>query len=277
MWYRSLMWSWLLLTPALLAAQEPPASQHMVTLMVQVISAEGKLLDTKADPAVLLKQEAELAAAGQLLFSDHMQMTALEGHLTSCQFGKAEFLITGRNTAGGFNRGGPPGMPVYSREDLGTILSATTRVVEQGAVAELTFEQSRLNPTKPTAENMESPPPAKGIIQVKTTLVLPTNVPVVIGGMQTQVDHGPMVSTVVIATAKIGPAIPVAAAQVPLQQVQIFALQKLQALATQQFLSQVFHEDNLKFAADERTNSLVIHGTSNQLADLKDVLQQLDR
>lgn len=252
--------------------------QHMVTLTVHVISAEGQPLDPKGDASAILKAEAELAAAGKLRYSDHLRMTALEGQLSSCQFGKAEFLITGRNTAGGFNRGGPPGLPIYSREDMGTILSATTRVVEQGVVAELTFEQSRLDPVKPSAENAESaPPPSKGITQVKTTVVLPTGSPVVIGGMTTQVDHGPLVSTVILATATIGQAVPVAAAQAPLKQVQIFALQKLQAAAAQEFLNKVFAEDDLKFAADERTNALVIHGTSDQLADLKDVLQQLDR
>lgn len=260
--------------------------QHMVTLSVRVISAEGHELDPKADTATLLKTISDLESAGKLLSSMDIQLTAIEGQPANCHFGATEAIITGRNFVGGFGRtatpsgsGNIPGsVPIYSREESGTILTATTQVTEAGVMAELKFEQSKFTKTHPKGDGDEAPlPPAKEVLAVQTRILLPENQPVVVGGVLTKVDGEKTIASVMIATAKVGLPVSIKSADASPQLMRVFALQKLEAGTTQEFLQKIFQEDDLKLVADHRTNSLVVRGPEKQLENLGDLIQQLDR
>lgn len=275
------IWGCLLTLTNLATADD---QKHIVSLTLHVISAEGVELDPQADASAILKAESDWAAAGKLLSAMDIQLTAIEGQLASCHFGTTESIMTGRNYMGGFSRTAPGGpgvansVPVYTREQAGTIFSATTEVTAAGVMADLTFEQSKFVKPAPQGESQDALVlPEKETSVVKTRVLLPENQPIVIGGVLTKVVKEKSISSVMIATAKVGAAVPVKSAQVSPKLLQVFALQKLKAKPTQEFLSQIFAEDELRFSTDERTNSLVAYGTTEQLAGLKSVLQQLDQ
>lgn len=192
-----------------LRAEEPPAAGKVVQLEIVLATAsvpsEGAAAGERPAGPAMLEQIDAWSKAGKLTHLTRIKVHTLEQSAAEFQFSEVVPLITGRTVFPG-GRGGNPMMqqqPTFSREEAGTLISATSRVEEAGTIlVELKVEQSRFEPQpgQPQAEGEKDfpLPPSKKVQTGRTTVRLKDGVPEVVGGFTSATGDGTTQSVVVL-------------------------------------------------------------------------------
>lgn len=191
-----------------LRAEEPPAAGKVVQLEIVLATAavpsEGAAAAERPAGKAMLEQIEAWTKAGKLTNLTRIKAHTLEQSTAEFQFSEVVPLITGRSVFPG-GRGGNPMMqqPTFTREEAGTLISATSRVEEAGTIlVELKVEQSRFEPLagQPQAEGEKDfpLPPSKKVQTGRTTVRLKDGVPEVVGGFTSSTSDGTTQSVVVL-------------------------------------------------------------------------------
>lgn len=156
-------------------------------------SAGDDASDPAADKILQLEKQGKLAALTRV------RLTTLENVSGMVQFGERVGVATGRTFTAGPRGGGgadgpggpggaraePFGATSYTYQNMGTLVTATPRVEDDGSIVlELMVEQSRLadQPPMPEGERPSFSPGRTVVITSKTTLRVPPGKSVVTGG-----------------------------------------------------------------------------------------------
>jgi type II secretory pathway component GspD/PulD (secretin) len=191
-----------------LRAEEPPAAGKVVQLEIvlataSVPSEEAAAAERPAGKEALAQIEA-WSKAGKLTHLTRIKVHTLEQSAAEFQFSEVVPLITGRTVFPG-GRGGNPMVqqPTFTREEAGTLISATPRVEESGTILVfLKVEQSRFEtqPAQPQSEGEKDfpLPPSKEMQTCQTTVRIKDGVPEVVGGFTSSTIDGTTQSVVVL-------------------------------------------------------------------------------
>jgi type II secretory pathway component GspD/PulD (secretin) len=258
---------------------------QMVAFTVTIATGSDAKLTGQQEPAELAQAVAALEQQGALTHISRMRFSTLEEQDVQFQFGETTSVITGR-TFGFGSRGGQTGQPgaggpqsvaSYQQEQTGTMVRATTRVVDAGVVAEFSLEQSRFDKSRPAGEDPPVTPPEKAMTHVKTTVLIPRNETVLLGGFE-RTGNGVIQRTVVLVTANVsGP--PVAAAAVrngKPRELRIFALKHADCDAMQTLLTELLAQRELTVAIDARTNAVLVQADPETMSVVEAVLLRMD-
>lgn len=194
-----------------LCAEGPAVGGKTVQLEIVLATAdvplEGAVTQERPTGPAMLAQIEQGAKGGKLKHLSRVRLQTLENLPTQIQFSESVWIATGRNFQGA--RGGPPVMQAtYTREEAGTLVSATSRIEGGGMVlVELTVEQSRFEPAaasaEPADENGSFVPPVKKKMQTgRTTIRLKDGVPEIVGGYTISAGDG-TTQSVVLLTAHV--------------------------------------------------------------------------
>jgi type II secretory pathway component GspD/PulD (secretin) len=263
---------------------QPPAasSGHMVTIEVVIAELAGQDPVT-LDPADNLSERLrELETAGKVAAVSRLRLATLDGEEARVQQGETVPVVAGvasfsRQRAGG----GEPALAYnYQLESIGTLVSVRTQVQEDGSVvASLTVEKTRLGP-QPAGESAEArtpTPPKRLTLQSHSTARIPAGGTVIVGGSQAGGEGG-NTQALILVSAQVTQLQPAAAAGAQNDhQLQIFALQHARAAETAKLLINLFDQEPLTVAADERTNSLIVKARPAQQEVIQAILLRLDR
>lgn len=191
-----------------LSAEEPPAAGKVVQLEIVLATAavpsEGAAAAERPAGKAMLEQIEAWSKAGKLTHLTRIKVLTLEQNSAEFQFSEVVPLITGRTVFPG-GRGGNPMVqqPTFTREEAGTLISATPRVEESGTILVfLKVEQSRFEtqPAQPQAEGEKDfpLPPSKEMQTCQTTVRIEDGVPEVVGGFATSAGRAATQSVVVL-------------------------------------------------------------------------------
>lgn len=261
-----LAWGWL----AVAAAEDAPS--RFVTLEVVVADlAEGAAAPPTA--AAILEMEK----AGKLSGFARFRLTALEDQQASVQFGERVPLQSGR-----VFRGGGDAQNSYTYVQVGTLVSAVSRVESDGAVVtQLKLERSGVAPQKPgeAADPNAFTPQVTVTLNVQTTVRVKPGEPLVVSGRQlSSVKEAAQTWVVLTASASAAPAgdKKAAANASDEPQLKIVQLRHAAAPALANVLGGVFAKERVNIAVDERTNSLLLRGSTTALEAMLAVISRLD-
>jgi hypothetical protein len=278
---RMLVWCGCLLCGStVVTAAEAP---RMVTLSVTIATGSDAKLAKLGEAVAVAATVAELEQAGQLSHITRLQFSALEEQAVQFQFGESTSVITGRTFGPFAGRGSAPGgqgspqsVANYVREQTGTLVTATAKVIDSGVLAELAVEQTRFDKAKPAEENeLNVAPPAKGTLVAKSTVTISPDAPVLLGGFTTTTEGGTE-TTVVLVTAKASGGQVAAAAVPPNAPIsRAFSLQRLDVDALRKTLESLLPPGKHNAIVDARTNSLVVTADATMLEMIEELLEKL--
>ncbi|MDZ4687069.1 MAG: secretin N-terminal domain-containing protein [Planctomycetaceae bacterium] len=277
--------SGLLCGSALCLGAEPP---RVVTLSVTIASGSDARLGLAHDPQALAKAVAELEAANGLSHLARIKFSAVEEQQSHVQFGESVSVIAGRTFGFGGSRGtapggpgnppgsgGPTSIPNFQQQQTGTMVMATARVVESGVLAEFSVEQTRIDKARPAAEDPQAAPPSKPMLMVKSSVTIPRDGTVLLGGFERTADDVTERTVVLVSATASGP--PAGAAGAEKQQIlQMFSLKRLDGGSVQKTLEEMLVNQPVRIALDARTNSLAVLADKDTLAEIKTLIQTLD-
>jgi hypothetical protein len=259
---------------------------QMVAFTVTIATGSDAKLASQQEAGELTQIVAGLEKEGALTHISRMRFSTLEEQEVQFQFGETTSVVTGRTFGFGGSRGGPAGQPggggpqsvaSYQQEQTGTMVRTTARVVDAGVVAEFSLEQSRFDRSRPAAEDPPMTPPEKAVTHVKTTVLIPRNESVLLGGFE-RTGNGVAHRTVVLVTANVtGP--PVAAAAIrngKPRELRVFALKHADCGAMQSLLGELLAQRELTVAVDPRTNTVLVQADSDTMSVVEAILLRLD-
>jgi hypothetical protein len=173
-------------------AAVPPGDgvfEFELTLIELTLPADAPHGGLEVSPADLLAGEP---AVGEIVSRQNWKLRLLEGQQGRMQNGAEQSVVSGMTFGPGGGRGGggpgEMGRASYSREQFGSMLSATASMRDGGQVAvEFAFEQTRLDPG---ADDGELPSPPKTTLVTTSTVILAPGVPTLLGGTATQSGSG---------------------------------------------------------------------------------------
>jgi type II secretory pathway component GspD/PulD (secretin) len=212
----------------------------------------------------------ELETAGDIASITRIHLAAIEENRAMVQIGERRPVVTGRAAFAGRAPGVVEGPVSYSLENMGTLVSATSRVTEEGAVvAEMTVE--RTHPALTAAKGTETEVGRQRTITNVTrgTVLIPPGKWVVLSGAQSSAEEE-SAQTLVLVSAKAGESPGGASA------VKIFSLKNAQAPDLAKVLSVVASDKSVRIAVDARTNSLIAAGSASELAAIEALVLRLD-
>jgi type II secretory pathway component GspD/PulD (secretin) len=242
---------------------------------------EGASAPSAADLAKLHKQ-------GKLERVVRAQLASVDGNPARVQIGERVPVATARNV-GGFGRGGAPpeGRAVsysYTIESIGTLINATTRIEDGGAVlVDLQVERSQLaSSDRPPDEAADAVGRQKTVsLTSQSTLRLKPGEPAIAEAWQS--SSGQETSGVfIVVTAQVeagGPRRAAAAAADGIPQLRVFALRNAKAGNAQRILTNVLAEklgDKARTGVDEATNSVIVYATPQQQEIVGELFRMLD-
>lgn len=263
------------------AVAPPTQDARPVQLEIAILN-----VSSGENPALRLNEEQQLArlerleAEGKLAGIQRLKLNLVANQPSQLQTGETVQIVVGRtrppgtdpNTRGGF--GGPPSEMTRSQQ-IGTMLQATARPTDSGAVVEIKLERTGFNAPRPQAAPDAPPPeaPRTNQMNVSTTVALREGQNQIIGGMQSSKDGDKTIEEAwVLAKVKVGPADKPAAAQL-----RIFQLQNIAANEAVKVISTVFDHPGVRAVADVRTNQLlVVSAPSDLVQEIEAVLMRLD-
>jgi hypothetical protein len=264
-----------------LAADEP----RLIHFTVTIASAANDKLRPEMDAKEIVKTIGELEKSNELASLTRLRFAAIEQEMAKFQFGETVPIITGRTSAGG--RGGPGtpgggfpgGAPAFggqsvsfSRGQVGTVIGAVARVVDGGVVAQLEIEQTRQDAPPP---GDDSPiPPKSATLSFKSAVRIPVGETALLAGLQERAANE-IKRTVILVSATL-PDGAAKGARVD-GELKIFALKQIRADGLRDVLMQLFPDTPLTLAADERSNTLVVRGTHEQLEIIEALSLRLDQ
>ena len=276
----------------LLAGEEKPASTGRM-VSVEVVIAQ--LADGKNEAGLNLysgdkiaARIAELDKQGQISQLTRMRVSTLDQQQAHLQFGQRTPVATGRTRAGGFRRGadGNPaagGQAVstsYTLENVGTMIGVTPHVEEDGTVSlKLELTKSQIEPAaagEAGADATDVPPSRTATLQSRSTVRLRSGQTAVVGQSQSS-TKGESGQTVILVTAHVADApahVPRAALR---QEIKIFALKYLQAQESATLLTSLFKDAAMQIEANSRTNSVLVRGPQETMAEITAILSKLDQ
>jgi type II secretory pathway component GspD/PulD (secretin) len=258
----------------------------MVAFTVTIATGSDAKLASQQEPAELAQAVAALEQQGALTHISRMRFSTLEEQDVQFQFGETTSVIIGRtfgfggsrgSPAGQAGAGGPQSIANYQQEQTGTMVRATARVVDAGVMAEFSLEQSRFDKSRPVAEDSPVTPPEKAVTHVKTTILIPRNETVLLGGFE-RTGNGVTQRTVVLVAANVtGPAVAAAAIRngKP-RELRVFALKHADCGAMQTLLAELLAPRELTVAVDARTNAVLVQADSETMSVVEAVLLRMD-
>jgi len=256
---------------------EPP---RMITFTVTIATWKEARLAKPDDPAAVAAAVAEMEKTGALSHLTRLKFSTLENQQAQFQFGESVSVVTGRNFGGFGGRGnvpgagGPPSVATFQREQTGTIVNATARVVESGVLAELMIEQTRFDQSKPAAEDPTSAPPSKPTLSIRATATIPREAPLILGAFDTTTEGKSETTAVLVTAAASSP--PQAAAAVDRPIIQVFSLQHVDGGALRKTLDELFPQRDFETAVDERSNTLLVKAGPETLDTIAAIILRLD-
>ncbi len=171
----------------------------------------------------------------------------------------------------------------YQMMNVGTLVSATPRVDDRGSVIlELKAEQSRLADVPQRDGDIPGEAWAQRqrtiSLTTQSTLRLTPGEPALVESFQTSGDNKSSGEFIVV-TAHLddSPASRRAAADAPVAETRIFALNSANARDAVKVLQQLFAGMPVRLSVDERTNSVLAHGQRGKIEEMEAILQRLDQ
>jgi type II secretory pathway component GspD/PulD (secretin) len=246
---------------------DPPAGQ-VVQLELLIADTTGPIAGDVTAAAIL-----EMETKGQLASGARIRLTTLEQQEAQVHFGERVPVPIGRV----FRGGDRAAETTYNTENTGTLLQATTRVEQDGSIiAQVTVDQTRLAPSKPTPRDE----PAPGIelrrteqISTRTTVRLTSGKPVIIGSRDASTG-GEGAQTYLVLTATLPE--PKAAAAAPAVQLKVVPLTNARASEVARIVTEALPREPFKVGVDERTNSLLVTGEAAALETVLALVALLD-
>lgn len=252
-------------------ADEPKAGQ-VVSLDVLLADVSGAAL---GDGEITAAKVLELEKQGKLDAAARIKLSILENMPGVANFSESAPVATARQDFGG-GRGGN----AYSMQNHGTTVQATARVEQDGTIVlELQAERSRLVANRPAGEEAGAanvPATKTTQIRVNTTTRVSSGKPTIVGSQAAGVGKD-AIHTYVVLTASVpegGKA--GAAAPAPAAITKIFALSHARAAEMVKTLRAVLEGQRITIVADERSNSLILHGTEEALHAATALIARLD-
>jgi type II secretory pathway component GspD/PulD (secretin) len=284
----------LILTTATCADEKDIVAGKLVSIDVAIIElaapAErvGGLEGEAADKFVA--RLLELEVQGKLAALTRVRLSTIEEQTASVQFGENAAVVSGRNTMPARTREGAPGIantPVFTRQQFGTVVSATPRVEEDGAILiELQVEKSglakdaRVPGNAATEEN--APLPRSVMINTRTTFRVQNGQTVIAAAMHAASDKD-TTQTVILVTARTKALDgrgttkrESKSRESDARSIKIFHLRFTDARGVVDVLEKLMMDKMLTIAADQRTNSLIVNGAADQLTTIAAILIALD-
>lgn len=263
-----------------LLADEP----RLIHFTVTIASASNDKLRPEMDAKEIVKTVGELEKSGELSSLTRLRFAAIEQESAKFQFGETLPTVSSRTssrdrgTTGGFPGGGSPfgdrfsGQSVsFSRTQVGTNIGAVARVVDGGILAQLEIEQTRQDPQ---SAGDDPAPPKSATLSFKSGIRIPAGETVMLAGLQERAANDTR-RTVVLVSASL-PDGAAKGARVD-GELKIFALKQIRADGLRDVLMQLFPDTPLTLAADERSNTLVVRGTHEQLEVIEALALRLDQ
>lgn len=224
-------------------------------------------------PDKVLPKLKELEAAGEIGALSRFHLSSVELTPARLQIGEQRPFVSSRGGFGGRAPGVVEAPVSYTFQNVGTIVTALSRVTDEGAVlAEIAVEKSR--PALTLAKATE--PPDIGRARVTTTntqatVLIPPGQWVVLGGAQGSTEEESS-QTIILVSAKA--AEPASA----LPQLKIFSLKNAKVGVLSKILPLVVADiARVRIAIDERTNSLIVSGPKSDLEVVESLVMELDR
>ncbi|MFO0903361.1 MAG: hypothetical protein U0939_10195 [Pirellulales bacterium] len=193
----------------------PPAGARMVAVEFQLIDLPSEAVEMNGQASELTAaQIVELVKANKALAVSRLKLNAIEGFASEVQFGERVSTVVGRTLAGPRGGGGGFGETTNIQfENLGFMASVVPKIMADRSIAlAITFERSRVAPTRspaapppppspatPPAPAPFTPPPKNDQIRVKSSAVVKPNEPTLLASRSSGGDQG--VTTVVIVSA----------------------------------------------------------------------------
>ncbi len=286
--------TFLFLVPALSAGDLATLAGQSVSVEVLLIESPpgGERIesDEVTDPAAILARARELQTQKKPVTITRVRLTTLEDVAATVQTGETAAVETGRQFRGG-PRGdtqGFPMIPVFSHQQFGTVVSATPRIEEEGTILlELSLERSavaRAPSSDDRAKNPADPPVVPRTVTLKTqaTLRLNEGETRLVQGIDFT-SEGNSTETVVLVTARfvqnakrpMGQNPPAGAGRAP--QLRIYRLRTVDPQSAKLTISELLPQSRISMAVDERTNSLIVNGSSKDLSVIGELIDELDQ
>jgi type II secretory pathway component GspD/PulD (secretin) len=262
----------LLATATSLQGQEAKAGTTIqLDLLVADVSAAA-LGEGEVTAAKLL----DLSQKGKLDSAARIRLSVLEDQQASAHFSEAVPVESGR-TFGQGGQGGPRSVPTYITQNFGTRVDLTARVEQDGMIVlQLQAERTRLIANRPAGEEAGAANIAARTTQarVQTTTRAKSGTPAIVGSQQSSVGNE-TIHTYFVLTSSVPEGGKTAEAAPPLV-TKVFALSHARASEMAKTLLPILEGQRITLAADERTNSLIVHGSADVLDVASALISRLD-
>jgi len=283
------------------------ASSQLVTIEVLMVQVAASGEAAKAQPVPSASTIIDLDKQGKLDRTVRIRMATVEHQQATVQVGERVPVAISRASVGrgrgGFGgavreparepaRDAPPrDAPAddsaftysYQMMNVGTLVSATPRVDDRGSVIlELKAEQSRLADVPQRDGDIPGEAWAQRqrtiSLTTQSTLRLTPGEPALVDAFQTSGDNKSSGEFIVV-TAHLDDSPPArrAAADAPVAETRIFALNSANARDAVKVLQQLFAGMPVRLSVDERTNSVLAHGQRGKIEEMEAILQRLDQ
>jgi type II secretory pathway component GspD/PulD (secretin) len=250
-------------------ADEPRTGQ-VVTLELLIADA-GR--DAFGEGEVTAAKIKDLAHQAKLESTNRIQMSVLENAPGVLSFSETIPVATGRQDFGG--RGGGTS---YSMQNCGTVVQTTARVEQDGRIVlELQAERTRLVADRPAGEEAGAANTATKTIQsrVHTTTRLTSGQATIVGSQVAGIGKE-AIHTYFVLTANVAEAERAAAAARPTAMLKVLALSHARAAEMVKTLRPILEGQRITIVADERSNSLIVHGAPEVLETATALVARLD-
>ena len=253
-------------------ADEPQGGQ-MISLDVLLADVSGAALD---DGEITAAKVLDLEKQGKLDAAARIHLSVLENTPGFANFSESVPVATARQDFGG-GRGGN----AYSMQNHGTTVQATARVEQDGTIVlELQVERSRLVANRPAGEdggaaNIAATKTTQA--SVRTTTRLASGKPVIVGSQQSGTGKDAVHTYVVLTASAAEGGKTAAALPAPPIVTKVFALSHARAADMVKTLRTVLEGQRITIVADERSNSLILHGSEEALHAATALIERLDQ
>jgi hypothetical protein len=279
-------------------AEDPPPAGPLVSIEVEIVDVSPKVerlarLEAGGDDKYVARLR-ELEKTEKLTNVTRMRLSVLDQNVGSAQVGGRAPVVSGRsgfgNAQSGRGGGGFAEQLSLSLRDHGTIVRATPRVEATGSILlELQIERTGQDrpDREPAAEAVEAPAgqPSPRVmaaltggdntLSTKTTIRVKDGQTAVLQGVETTGEKSSQ--TVILVTARVSAAgAPAGAAKAEdrSRQLKLFSLQRAASREMAKVLTVL--DESLVITSDDRTNTPIVSGPANKLAEAEALIMKLD-
>jgi len=265
---------------------EVAASAASIDLDVAILQLSTRVPKLDAvDRAATDKALAQLKdweATGKIAARESMRLSTVDRQPATVQHGEQASIVTSQMSAAG---GRGASRVAYSRQSLGTLITATPRIDGGDVVVELQVERSSLEPAatgeEPPGEAELAVPPSIVTLTTKSTLRVASGQCVVAYCKESSVATDQAQTQLILLSAHVTPATAAGtqtgAAESEKSEMKVFSLRFLQAASAQRMIETLMQAPGLRVAADERANTLIAMGSPERLAQIEALLVRLDQ